>query len=98
MDTTHQYINNYFIGKYAVSASKHACYGYDLMMFMGNSLNEHGTYFQKELYDKPFTKGTLIPGYSYLNANDNQYVPLLQFENSIIKVINTSANNSVNDN
>lgn len=98
IDTTHQYINSYFIGKYAVSASKHACYGYDLMKFVGENLSEHGTYFQKVLYETSFIKGTLIPGYSYLNANDNQYVPLLKFENSSIKVINDPANNLLHDN
>ncbi len=96
-DTTHQYINDYFISKYAVPASKHACYGYDLMMMTGRSLYEHGTYFQKALYDTHFTKGTLIPGYSYLNANDNQYVPLLQFKNSIIEVINNPVSSSQYD-
>jgi len=98
IDTTHHYINDYFISKYAVPASKHACYGYDLMMFMGKSLYEHGTYFQKALYEQAFTKGTLIPGYSYLNANDNQHVPILQFKNSIIEVINQPEINSQNDN
>jgi len=97
-DTTHQYIHDYFIGKYATPASKHSCYGYDLMMFVGQSLNDHGTYFQKALYETEFIKGTLITGYSYLNANDNQYVPLLQFENSIIKVINAPEKSHSNDN
>ena len=98
VDTTHQYINDHFISKYAIPASKHACYGYDLMMLVGENLYEHGTYFQKALYEIPFTKGTLIPGYSYLNANDNQYVPILQFKNSIIKVINDPATSSLYDN
>jgi hypothetical protein len=89
LDSSHQYINDYFINKYSTPASKHACYGYDLMMLTGKSLHKYGVYFQKSLYAQDFTSGTLTPGYSYQNANDNQYVPLLQFKNNIIKVINT---------
>jgi hypothetical protein len=96
-DTTYRYIHDHFIAKYAIPASKHSCYGYDLMMFVGQSLDNHGTYFQKTLYESNFVNGTLIPGYSYLNANDNQYVPLLQFENSIIKVINRPDTSYSND-
>ena len=87
-NATHRYINNHFINKYAVPASKHAYYGYDLMIFTGQSLHKYGTYFQQTLYKKSFTKGTLTSGYSYLNANDNQYVPLLQFKDGAIEVIN----------
>lgn len=97
-DTTYQYINDYFIDKYSIPASKHAYYGYDLMMLTGKNLYKHGVYFQKALYNKPYTNGTLITAYSYLNANDNQYVPLLQFKNSIIEVINNPATSTVYDN
>lgn len=97
-DTTYQYINDYFINKYSIPASKHAYYGYDLMMLTGKSLYEYGVYFQKALYKKPYTNGILITAYSYLNANDNQYVPLLQFKNSIIEVINNPATSTVYDN
>ncbi len=96
-DTTYQYVSDYFISKYAVPASRHAFYGYDLMMMTGRSLYEYGTYFQKALYKTHFTKGTLISGYSYLNANDNQHVPLLQFKNSIIEVINDPESSSQYD-
>jgi len=97
-DSTYNYINEFFIDRYSTPASKHAYYGYDLMMYMGTSLHAYGTFFQKDLYNKEFTNGTLTPGYSYMNANDNQFVPVLQFKNSSIEVINHPTTASDHDN
>lgn len=68
-----------YVQKHHKAPTKLAEVGYDLMMFMGNSLYEYGKYFQTEWSEKEYLKGYLTTGYNYKDANDNQLVPILNF-------------------
>jgi len=68
--------------------NKYAYMGYDLMVFFGKMLSQHGTYFQNGFADQEFFKGELFPGYNYQGANDNQYVPIVTFEKGALTQVN----------
>ncbi|MBW8049118.1 MAG: hypothetical protein FVQ77_02020 [Cytophagales bacterium] len=60
--------------------SKYAFKGYELMLNFGKLLYDYGNYFQDSLYTAGYTKGALLPGFDYSWVNDNQYVPILKFD------------------
>ncbi len=62
--------------------------GYDMMLYFGNLLFEHGTYFQEAFNGEEFTEGRIFPGYIFNEANNNQYVPIIQFNNSSLQLVN----------
>lgn len=70
-----------YIAKHSKVPSTLAEKGYDLMMFMGNSLYQYGKYFQTEWNDKEYLPGHLGAGYNYKEGNVNQLVPFLSFDN-----------------
>lgn len=71
--------------KYNALPSKFAYAGYDAMYYIGQMLNEYGTYFQ-EFYtkDKPISS-RFYEGYNFFEANDNQVVPIIRFEEGILR-------------
>ncbi|GJM30228.1 MAG: hypothetical protein DHS20C17_28630 [Cyclobacteriaceae bacterium] len=62
--------------------------GYDLMLFFGKQLYEGGTYFQNDLRENEFYPGYLFQGFSYMESNDNAHVPIIRFENGVLKQVN----------
>lgn len=68
--------------------NKYAYSGYDLMMFFGRMLNQHGTLFQNGFAGNEFVGGELFPGYNYQEANDNQHVPIVTFDKGALKQTN----------
>ncbi len=77
-----------YSGKTNLLPSDFAYAGYDMMMYFGNLLFEHGNYFQEAFGQEKFTEGVLFPGYKYNEANNNQYVPIVQFNNSRLELVN----------
>lgn len=67
--------------------SQYAYLGYDLMMYFGQMLHKHGTLFQNGLVNEPFSKGALCAGFDYAGRQDNQCVPIVQFNNSALEII-----------
>lgn len=67
--------------------SRFAYIGYDLLMYFGKMMDEHGTLFQKEMQQDPFRKGVLSAGFSYLGSNDNQSVPVVKFRDSALEIV-----------
>ena len=86
-------LNHSSIARFGRPASSHYCKAYDMMMFIGNSLNEYGTLFQNQLYDLPMSSSPLTAGISYYRANDNQHVSLVQFKNDEIQRIELKQQN-----
>lgn len=67
--------------------SRFAYIGYDLMMFFGTMMYEHGTLFQEEMDGQPFRKGILCTGFSFSGSNDNQCVPVVRFRDSALEIV-----------
>lgn len=71
--------------KYNMVPSKYAYAGYDAMYYIGQMLQEYGTYFQ-EFYTNPKpVKSLLFAGYNYFEAQDNQVVPVVHFEDGVLR-------------
>ncbi len=68
--------------------SVYAYQGYELMMQFGRALAELGTNFHAGLQGKPATPGVLLPGFNYNGSRDNQYVPLIRFQNADLVLAN----------
>ncbi|WKN43142.1 tetratricopeptide repeat protein [Tunicatimonas pelagia] len=60
--------------------SKNVFLGYDIVYFIGQMLNEYGVYFQEFFVTEAPVPSRFFQGYNYFQANDNQYVPIIQFE------------------
>jgi len=77
-----------YVRRYKSIPNNYSFIGYDLMMFFGEQLNNGGTYFQHDLRNKDFYAGTLFKGYSYVENNDNSYIPIVRFENGVLTQVN----------
>jgi hypothetical protein len=51
-------------------------------------MRENGVYFQNGLKKPIRLEGEIYEGYQYANANDNQFIPLLKFEESQLIIVN----------
>lgn len=78
-----------YLIRYGVYPSTSAISGYEFMHFIGKALATHGTYFQPGLSAQGFVPGTIYQGYDYTGAQDNQYVPFIQFQNGQLVVVNS---------
>ena len=67
--------------------SEFSIIGYDLMMFAGTALKEHGKYFQLGLKDAPVMKGFIFSGYNYRQGNDNKVVPVVKIRNNEPQIV-----------
>lgn len=68
--------------------SEFAYSGYDMMLFFGDMLHAHGNYFQQGFSNTIHQDGYVFEGYAYDSHNDNQFVPIVQFNNSVLEVVN----------
>jgi len=55
---------------------------------VGEMLYQHGIYFQVGLYDQEVYPGILYQGFDYSKSNDNQYIPIIGFEDSHFLISN----------
>ncbi|MEM9674817.1 MAG: tetratricopeptide repeat protein [Bacteroidota bacterium] len=60
--------------------SKNVFVGYDAVYFLGQMLNEYGVYFQEFFTTEQPAPSAFFQGYNYFQANDNQVIPILHFE------------------
>jgi ABC-type branched-subunit amino acid transport system substrate-binding protein len=89
-ETVKSFRKNY-VSKRSIIPSIYSYQGYDMMLFFGRLLGEHGTFFHQALHQQAPQKGVVLPGYNYTGANDNQYVPLVKFQNAQLILINPIA-------
>ncbi len=80
-----------YTGKRNLIPSVYAYQGYELLMQFGRALAEFGTNFHAGLQSQPPRPGALLPGFNYQNSNDNQYVPLIKFQNADLVLVNPVA-------
>jgi ABC-type branched-subunit amino acid transport system substrate-binding protein len=73
--------------KYSVVPSKYAYAGYDAMYYIGRMLQEYGTYFQEFHTSARPVKSRLFAGYNYFEAQDNQMVPVIRFEEGVLREV-----------
>ncbi|MGB3848651.1 MAG: ABC transporter substrate-binding protein [Tunicatimonas sp.] len=73
--------------KYNVVPSKYAYAGYDAMYYIGRMLQEYGTYFQEFYTGARPVKSRLFAGYNYYEAQDNQVVPVIRFEEGVLRAV-----------
>jgi TolA-binding protein len=77
-----------YIAKRNLIPSIYAYQGYELMMRFGKALGEFGTNFHTGMQSKPASPGILLPGFNYNGSNDNQYVPIIKFQNADLMLAN----------
>lgn len=70
------------------SPNKYHYLGYELINFVGEMLYQHGIYFQVGLYDQEVYPGILYQGFDYSRGNDNQLIPIIEFEDSHFLISN----------
>jgi hypothetical protein len=70
------------------SPNKYHYLGYELINFVGEMLYQHGIYFQVGLYDQEVYPGILYQGFDYSKGNDNQLIPIIEFEDSHFLISN----------
>ena len=71
--------------EYNAVPSKYAYAGYDAMYYIGQMLQEYGTYFQEFYTSTKPVKSLLFAGYNYFEAQDNQVVPIVRFEDGVLR-------------
>ncbi len=66
-----------FLHRYGRKASNVARMGYELMLFVGHQLHDHGVYFQQGLNEAGDVPGFLGEGFRFEYSRDNQLVPFI---------------------
>ncbi|MEM9417280.1 MAG: hypothetical protein AAF963_02915 [Bacteroidota bacterium] len=79
----------HFYEQFAQYPTKWACIGYEMMLFLGHMLNQHGIYFQKH-WAKQAYQGTVFSGVAYSTHHDNQQVPIVQLKRGKFVICNQS--------
>lgn len=72
--------------------SDYAKLGYDFMLFAGTMLKKHGVYFQDGL-TKGKVKGFLTEGYDFQFSRENQLIPMIQFKDGVLVLVEEPGNN-----
>jgi predicted negative regulator of RcsB-dependent stress response len=70
------------------SPTKYHYLGYELINFVGEMLHLYGTYFQVGLREQGVFHGILYEGYDYTRSNDNQFIPIIGFQDSHFSIDN----------
>ncbi len=76
-----------FYDHFAQYPTTYACTGYEMMLFLGYMLAQHGVYFQKHWTQEPY-KGVIFEGITYGMHHDNQHVPIVQYKKGRFVVCN----------
>ena len=88
MDYSSKQIKNFqqaYRKKYFTVPDKYAYAGYDMMYFIGQMLNRYGIYFQEFFTENKPVKSLFFQGYNYYQSNDNQLIPIVRFEEGVLK-------------
>ncbi|OJW72254.1 MAG: hypothetical protein BGO68_05925 [Candidatus Amoebophilus sp. 36-38] len=76
-----------FYDQFGMYPNYYAEIGYDMMLFLGKSLYQYGTYFQKHWGDTAFP-GQIFSAFSYGKHHDNQHIPIIKFQKSKFVICN----------
>lgn len=78
-----QTFRHVFYEQFGHYPSYYEAVGYDMMLYLGNMLSQHGVYFQQHWQDKT-VPGVIFSGFRYGRHHDNQHVPIVKFESSAL--------------
>ena len=73
--------------KFGTIPTKYAYASYDAMYYIGQMLEEYGIYFQEFYTDSKPINSVFFDGYNFFEANDNQVVPMIRFEEGILREV-----------
>lgn len=76
-----------YIRTHGQPPSNYAKLGYELMLFLGNSLKKNGVYFQEAFNKGGPIPGFLSEGFNYQFSHDNQLVPFVRFRDGELVVV-----------
>ena len=76
-----------FYDQFTQYPTYYACKGYDMMLFLGHMLAQHGVYFQKH-WETQLYPGAIFEGVAYGLHHDNQHVPIVQLQNNTFVICN----------
>jgi hypothetical protein len=74
--------------EYKSYPTENAMIGYELTIVMGTLMNRFGNHFQFEDGADAVIKGRLSPGFRLNKEQSNQYVPILNFHDAELRLIN----------
>lgn len=80
-----------FIRKHGMFSADYFSYakvGFEFMMFIGQSLNRNGVYFQQGFASQSKIEGWLYTGYNFQKARDNQFIPFISFKDGQMTALN----------
>ena len=80
-----QEFTNAYKQEFSVPPSKYAYAGYDAMYYIGQMLGEYGIYFQEFYTDNQPVNSIFFEGYNFFEANDNQRIPIMRFEEGVLQ-------------
>ena len=83
----YKYFENAFKEKYHTLPTFNACLGYETAIILGRLMQKYGNHFQFE-YDDASVKTELGDKYLLNHENDNQFIPIIRFEDSELKKVN----------
>lgn len=86
-DTVREF-NRQYLSQTNLIPSIYSYQGYDLMVYFGHMLAQHGTQFSVDLHRAPIAKAPTLSGFDYTNSNINRFVNLLKFEQSKLVPVN----------
>jgi len=84
----YKFYRDRYVEKFKRTPGLNNLVGYELMYFVGSMMQRYGNYFQKGNPQVGFTKGQLLYGTYFGYSNNNQAVPITQFVDAEIKILN----------
>ena len=77
-----------YVREFRTIPSQFVTAGYECILFSGYSLNRFGKYFQNGLRSSIVEGVGLYLGFDYTRGNDNQFIPVMKFEELELRVQN----------
>ena len=68
--------------------SENLIIGFEIINMIGDIVNKYGKYFQFGLRNEDVINGVIFKSFKYNLKNDNQFVPIVKFVDSELKIVN----------
>ncbi|MBV6647749.1 MAG: ABC transporter substrate-binding protein [Cyclobacteriaceae bacterium] len=86
----YQQVYDSLMNTYHRFPSEYQFLGYEITTYVGEMLDRYGKYFQNGFFQEGHWSGGLMSGARYMTRNDNQVVPIVKFENTLLKAVRTN--------
>jgi tetratricopeptide (TPR) repeat protein len=84
----------YFHRMNSVPLTSHAYQGYDLMRLWGRALGKYGNFPIAGIQKDGFIPGYVLSGFDYSHTQSNDFVPLVKFQESSMRIVNYPSKSS----